>query len=110
MKIDITRIEKLVGSQMDAGGALNIVTREYCLPLTQCSVCTEDCGLCRERLEAMFDLSGARVPGALLTYQARLGRALAIEAAHAHEAPDLHVEFTGLADIEDPFVSFLSKL
>ena len=114
MKIEVTKIRDWFSPKMDLREAWQVVTREYCLPLSRVDACPGDCLLCRERLAAVFDLSQARKPAALLTYRARRERAIAVDEAGGHEAPDPH---TNLSDDErcrggegGPFAVFLKTL
>ena len=104
MKIEITKIRDWIQPDMDLRSAWNIVTREYCQPLTREGACPQECALCRERLKAMFNLSAARNPGALLTYLARRQRGIALEQARSHTAPD------GFSDAGNPFAAILEEL
>ena len=111
MRIQITKVRDWFAPKMDLRSAWEIVTREYCLPLTRADACSRKCKLCKSHLEKAFDLSEARNPAALLTYSARLERALVIEETRTHEAPDLHIETSGIGmpndGEENPFAEFL---
>ncbi len=108
MRIQVTSIRNWFDPDMDLREAWGIVSREYCIPLNRVNACPKNCGLCKERLEKMFDLSQARKPAALLTYLARRERAYAIDAARDHEAPEPHVDV--VSDVENPFTAFADQL
>ena len=114
MKIQVTKIRDWFAPSLDLRTAWDIVTREYCLPLTRVNVCPRNCDLCKPHLEKMFDLSAARSPAALLTYLARRERALAADQARDHEAPDLHIDVSDIVLSRgkegNPFEEFLSTL
>ena len=108
MRIQVTTIRNWFNPEIDLREAWDVVTREYCIPLTRVSACPRNCELCKERLEKMFDLSQARKPAALLTYLARRERGFAIDAARDHEAPEPHVH--EVSDAGNPFSAFADQL
>jgi hypothetical protein len=109
MKIDIKKLRDWFPQRrkdLDLREAWEVITTNYCAPLTREGVCPEECEKCKLRLANMLALSEARKPAALLTFKAREEAAFAKEEARTPtERPDVDVY-----DAVNPFDKILESL